>query len=65
MTKYSIVGAIIAFAVTHYILKLSLIPTILATAVGGILAQVIATLLAKTKKGSKEASQRDSKGTEQ
>jgi hypothetical protein len=59
MTKYFIAGAIIAFAVTHYILKFSLMPTILATAVGGILGQVIATLLGKTKKGNKETSQRD------
>ncbi len=65
MTKYSIAGAIIAFAVTHYILKFSLIPTILVTAVGGILGQVIATLLGKTKKKEQRASQRDSKGTEQ
>lgn len=59
MTKYSIAGAIIAFVVSHYILKFTLIPTLLATAVGGILGQVIATLFVKTKKSSKEAPTRD------
>jgi hypothetical protein len=47
MTKYSVVGAIIAFALAWYILKWSLMPTLLATAFGGIIAQVLATLLEK------------------
>jgi uncharacterized membrane protein YgaE (UPF0421/DUF939 family) len=59
MTKYSIAGAIIAFALSHYILKFSLMPTLLVTAVGGILGQVIATLFVKPKKSGKEAANGD------
>jgi hypothetical protein len=51
MTKYFIGGVIITFAVTWYVLEWSLMPTLIVTAVGGLLAQVIATLLmAKSKK---------------
>ena len=59
MTKYSIAGAIIAFALSHYILKFSLMPTLLVTAVGGILGQVIATLFVEPKKSGKKAANGD------
>ena len=50
MTKYFIGGVIITFAVTWYVLEWSLMPTLLVTAVGGILAQVVATLIGRKSK---------------
>ena len=45
MTKYFIGGVIVTFIVTWYILEWSLMPTLIVTAVGGLLVQVVATLL--------------------
>jgi hypothetical protein len=50
MTKYFIGGVIVTFIVTWYILEWSLMPTLIVTAVGGLLVQVVATLLGRKSK---------------